>query len=106
MMEAWLYFMDEFRTVDIDVDVSKTSTSEEGLKTLVKLRDYVKGVLMEKYNVKPLQIKPYRFYRGDEGVLFEYTVILENGSLSAKLMISKNPVQLLYEYYNWEYLKI
>ena len=105
MLEAWLYFMDEFKSIDVELEKLPT-TSEDGLKTLVKLRSTVRDAIEEKYNVKPIEVKPRNFYKGDNGTLFEYTVKLENGSLSAKLMISENPVELLYEYYNWEYLKI
>ena len=105
MMERWLYFMDEFKSIDIELDKLPV-TSEDGLKILVGLRNTVRDVIEEKYDVKPIEVKPYRFYKGDNGILFEYTVILKNGKLSAKLLIARNPTELLYEYYNWEYLKI
>ena len=99
---AYLYFMDEFTELPFDINMNH----DIDISTLhASLTDIVKKAIA-KYNIKVIDVNPFKVYKGKNGVLFEYTVKFENGSLSAKLMVSNNPVKLLYEYYDWEYLKI
>ena len=100
MLEVWIYFMDEFTELPFDINMNH----DTDISTLhASLTDIIKKAIA-KYNIKVIDVNPFKVYKGKNGVLFEYTVQLENGHLSAKLMISSKPTELLYEYYNWERL--
>jgi len=96
-----VYFMDQFKSTDIELE-RPPENNVEGLEALIRLSSAVKRILREKYGVNPVQIEPFKFYRHNDDVLFEYIVKFEDGFLSAKLMFTDDPERLLFDYYKWE----
>ena len=99
-MNTWVYVLDEFKPIDIDVD----KLLKLFKKDPSKLFEDVKEVLAE-INVKEIKdVRVYETYHNPDSseLLIEYLVNYELGMISVKIIYSRSPKETLYKYYAYE----
>ena len=97
-MAIYVYYMDVFKTVDIESSEFLELADKNPLKLFDRIRDAV-GDLGRIKNVKVYHrfLDPRSF-----DIVIEYLVRCEAGEVSVKVIYSRNPVKALEKYYRYE----
>jgi len=95
-MSAWLYIFDEFRPLDIE----PTTLFELAKDYPLKLFDLVKEIVEDYVKViKSVRVHKKFFDPETFGLVVEYMVECETGTISAKIIYSENPASTLEKYH-------
>ena len=98
-MSTWLYVLDVFKPIDIDIGKLLTLAKEDPIKLFNEVKEALESDLGR---VKDVKVCDIYFNPRTFGLLIEYIVKCDLGEVSVKLIYSKNPKETLTRYYEHE----
>jgi len=98
-MNTWLYILDEFRPLDIELSMLLRFARYDPIKLFDIVRDVVEDYIDV---VRDVRIHDIYIDTHKNEVLVEFIVVCDNGEISIKIIHSDNPVAMIRKYYRFE----
>jgi len=98
-VSTWLYVLDVFKPIDIDIGKLLTLTEEDPIKLFNEVKEALESDLE---GVEDVKVRDIYFNPKASELLIEYIVRCDLGEVSVKLIHSKNPRETLIHYYKHE----
>ena len=98
-VKMWVYVLDEFKPVEVDVDRLLEMAEKEPLRIFNSIRKALTGIVKE---IKIVRVHDTYFNPDTSELVIEYLIESDIGNISVKFIHSSDPSQTLINYYKYE----